>query len=299
MPLPVLLNQEAPNNSGRQFEGIRQGRSLKRQIAKSHAREISLLNRSSPLRSTTSFFLALPFSLAFFWIWEVPGAACAMRRIAASPNTVGPVVICEAADAELRATTSCTPVASHMVTPAIFLDRMSTVRASLDTFAFEILKQANLIRPPSVLLVLLAGALGVPSAAMVSASPLRAMMAAQEAIIASIGSVQIVNNLATATTWACAPSERALFLQVLAKKELVKLLEDCFGCFPLDIMVVQLSRATLVGTADNCAVPFATDLEVYSFRNALRANVSRMFALVCNLSWKLSFGFGLTTDCTV
>lgn len=189
-------------------------------------------------------------------------------------------------------------MASHVVTPAIFLDRMSTIRASLNTFAFKILKQANLIRPPCILLVLLAGALGVPNAAMVSASPFRAVMAAQEAIPPSIGSVQIFNNLATPTTWACAPSERALFLQVLAKEELIKLVKDCFGSFPLDIMVLQFSRATLVGTADNCAVPFAIHLEVYSFGNALRANVPGMLAFGRDLSWKLFFGFLLATDCT-
>jgi len=89
------------------------------------------------------------------------------------------VVVCKAPEAKLCAATTGTPLTCHVVAAVILLNGVMAAGATLHVLTLEVLPKTHLLRLSRILFILLASAISVPDASMISAGPLIAVMALQ------------------------------------------------------------------------------------------------------------------------
>lgn len=149
-----------------------------------------------------------------------------VSRVANGADSSRPVVVRQAPHAELGTATTGFPPACHVVATLGLLNAMATLRAPDQALTVKELQQGDLVRVPRILIVLLAGALGVPRATVEHASPLAAMLAAKEHVPAQASRFQVCHDLPRATTSVGAPPKATLSLQGLPQEHLVVALVD-------------------------------------------------------------------------
>lgn len=141
----------------------------------------------------------------------MPWTATLVRRIALPLNPVRAIVIGCAAHAELRSTTSGSSGAGHVVAATDLLDALTALRTTLQSIPLEELQQRHLVRILGICVILLTSALRVPNATVVRARAVLAMVAPEEAVPASLARLQVIDNLATATSSLSTPAEIGFF----------------------------------------------------------------------------------------
>merc|ERR1719247_227976 len=176
-----------------------------------------------------------------------------VRVVAHGKDTARALVIRSAAEAELGATTTRALAARHVIASAALLDAVVAFGTAHGPLLFEVLEQCHLFRLARIGVVLRTRAPRVPSAAVVRASALLAVLAFEVGVRA--GGLQEMPVPAPVR----APPEAHVLLHRSPRQRRVVSLKILLVRFALDVRVRKLSTAAVrvVGAKDVAEIPLA------------------------------------------
>lgn len=220
---------------------------------------------------------------------EVVQARGLMGVVADGEDALLAFVVRAAAVAELSAAAARLLSAGHVVAAALLLDSVVALRAPYRALPLEVLEERDLVGALRVCIVLGAGAPRMPSAAVVRASALVAVMAGHERVRGR----RVAQHLPAAAP-VRAPAESRVRLQSPPREQGVVALKDCGIGLALDVRMLELAAAADVRAQDSAEVTLAVDLHADGLRNAVFADIADVIALggdpCAKVAYKLDLG---------